>query len=62
MLAIIMIFALMIYFLIISWLTKGNESEQRTDKIVKPLSKIIELSPLIGGVIFTILSVYFILL
>lgn len=49
---------LVIYFSIISWKMKEYCSEKRTDKITKPLSIIIKISPIVGIVIFTILFTF----
>ena len=58
MLSIVLIFVLAIYFSVISWRSKEYCPEERTAKIIKPLSMIINLSPLIGIVIFTILFTF----
>lgn len=58
MLSIMLICILVIYFSIISWKLKEYSSEKRTDKITKPLSIIIKISPIVGIVIFTILFVF----
>lgn len=55
MLSIILIIILAVYFLIISKRSCEYYPEERTVKITKPLSVIINLSPLAGIVIFTIL-------
>ena len=58
MLSIILIFVSAIYFFAISWRLREYCPEERTAKIIKPLSMIINLSPLIGIVIFTILFTF----
>ncbi|MCH5348456.1 MAG: hypothetical protein J1E40_03970 [Oscillospiraceae bacterium] len=58
MLSIILIFVLAIYWGIISWRSRKYCPEERTAKIIKPISMIINLSPLIGIVIFTILFTF----
>ena len=58
MLSIMLICILVIYFSIISWKLKEYCSEKRTDKITKPLSIIIKISPIVGIVIFTILFTF----
>ncbi len=58
MLSIMLICILVIYFSIISWKLKEYSSEKRTDKITKPLSIIIKISPIVGIVIFTILLTF----
>lgn len=58
MLSIMLICILVIYFSIISWKMKEYCSEKRTDKITKPLSIIIKISPIVGIVIFTILFTF----
>lgn len=58
MLSIMLICILVIYFSIISWKLKEYSSEKRTDKITKPLSIIIKISPIVGIVIFTILFAF----
>ena len=55
MLSIMLIFILVVYFYIISLKLKKYDSEKRTDKVTKPLSMIIKISPIIGIVIFSIL-------
>ena len=55
MINIILILILPVYFFVISWRLRKYCPEERTAKITKPLSIIINLSPLIGIVIFTIL-------
>ena len=51
----IFIFILVVYFGTISLKLKKYNSEKRTDKITKPLSIIIKISPIVGIVIFSIL-------
>lgn len=58
MLSITLICILAAYFFIISWKLRGYSPEYRTVKVTKPLSIIINLSPLIGIVIFTILFTF----
>ncbi len=55
MLSIMLIFILVVYFYIISLKLKKYDSEKSTDKVTKPLSMIIKISPIIGIVIFSIL-------
>lgn len=49
---------LAVYFFVVSRKLRGYCPEERTLKITKPLSKIINLSPLIGIVIFAILFAF----
>lgn len=58
MLSIILILVLAVYFFVISWRLREYHPEERTVKITKPLSVIINLSPLIGIVIFAILFTF----
>ena len=58
MLNIILILILPVYFFVISWRLRKYCPEERTAKITKPLSIIINLSPLIGIVIFTFLFTF----
>ena len=55
MLSIMLIFILVVYFGTISLKLKKYNSEKRTDKVTKPLSIIIKISPIVGIVIFSIL-------
>lgn len=54
----IFIFILVVYFGTISLKLKKYNSEKRTDKITKPLSIIIKISPIVGIVIFSILFTF----
>lgn len=54
----IFIFILVVYFGTISLKLKKYNSEKRTDKITKPLSIIIKISPIVGIVIFSILFIF----
>lgn len=58
MLSIMLIIILALYFFVISRSLRGYYPEERTIKITKPLSITINLSPLIGIVIFTILFTF----
>jgi len=57
-LSITLICILAAYFFIISWKLRKYSPEYRTVKVTKPLSIIINLSPLIRIVIFTILFTF----
>ena len=48
MLSIMLIFILVVYFGTISLKLKKYNSEKRTDKVTKPLSIIIKISPIVG--------------
>ena len=58
MLSIMLVLILGVYFFVISWKLREYPSEERTIKITKPLSVVINFSPLIGIVIFTILFTF----
>lgn len=58
MLSIMLILILAVYFFIISSCLSKYHPEERTVKITKPLSGIINLSPLMGIVIFTFLFTF----
>lgn len=58
MLSITLICILAAYYFIISWKVREYSPEDRTVKVTRPLSIIINLSPLIGIVIFTILFTF----
>lgn len=58
MLSIILLLILAVYFFVISRKLKEYHPEERTVKITKPLSIIINLSPLIGTAIFTVLFAF----
>ena len=58
MLSILSISILAVYFFIISLKLKDCCSEKRTNKITRPLSVIIKISPIVGIAIFTILFIF----
>ena len=58
MLFLILLIILAVYFFVISWLLRKYCPEKRTVRITRPLSITINLSPLIGIVIFTILFAF----
>lgn len=58
MLSIICISILAVYFLVISLKLKEYCSENTTNKITRPLSIIIKISPIVGMLIFTILFTF----
>lgn len=58
MLSIICISILVVYFLVISLKLKEYGSENKTNKITKPLSIIIKISPIVGILIFTVLFTF----
>lgn len=58
MLSIMLIFILVVYFGTISLKSKKYNSEKRTDRVTKPLSIIIKISPIVGIVVFSILFIF----
>ncbi|MCH5205542.1 MAG: hypothetical protein J1F09_01230 [Oscillospiraceae bacterium] len=58
MLNVILILVLAVYFSAISWRLRKNRPEERTTKITRPLSIIINLSPLIGIAVFAVLFTF----
>ena len=58
MLSIILVFILAVYFLVISCRLREYHPEERTVKVTKPLSVIINLAPIMGIVIFAILFTF----
>lgn len=58
MLSIMLILVLVVYFGTISLKLKKYNSEKRTDRVTKPLSIIIKISPIVGIVIFSILFTF----
>lgn len=56
--SIMLIPILAVYFIVISMRLRAYQSEEWTVKITKPISRIINLSPFIGIVIFTVLFTF----